>query len=360
MIEYQLKEELYNWRPDVRPNVLGKFDETDGDRQRRRMEPLRTRASNWLLRPQADLTPAIIARAIAKRLKKLGGRRRHRSRASTPASALIDAKEQSLQARRDDRRRRRPHAVVLQRLPAQHQHARARRLARRGRHRLPLHGRPGSDRNTATFTQMGGEGVTWVGPGAVHRREAHLRQPRRRHLLPQRPAGDPPGHRGGREHHLQDPLQRRGRHDRRPAGRRAARRPLGAADHEQPASAEGVAKLVIVTDEPQKYDGAPLAPGVDGAPPRRAGRAAARVPRDSPARTVIIYDQTCATEKRRRRKRGTLVDPAKRVVINELVCEGCGDCSVQSQLPVGRAAGDRVRPQAPHQPEHLQQGLTPA
>ena len=46
--------------------------------------------------------------------------------------------------------------------------------------------------------------------------------------------------------------------------------------------------------------------------------------------TVIIYDQTCATEKRRRRKRGTLVDPAVRVVINELVCEGCGDCSVQS------------------------------
>jgi indolepyruvate ferredoxin oxidoreductase len=46
--------------------------------------------------------------------------------------------------------------------------------------------------------------------------------------------------------------------------------------------------------------------------------------------TAIIYDQTCATEKRRRRKRGTAVDPAVRVVINELVCEGCGDCSVKS------------------------------
>ena len=46
--------------------------------------------------------------------------------------------------------------------------------------------------------------------------------------------------------------------------------------------------------------------------------------------TAIIYDQTCATEKRRRRKRGTMVDPAMRVVINDLVCEGCGDCSVQS------------------------------
>ena len=46
--------------------------------------------------------------------------------------------------------------------------------------------------------------------------------------------------------------------------------------------------------------------------------------------SIIIYDQTCATEKRRRRKRGKLVDPAKRVVINDLVCEGCGDCSTQS------------------------------
>ena len=87
---------------------------------------------------------------------------------------------------------------------------------------------------------------------------------------------------------------------------------------------------MIVTDEPEKYDGVALAAGVDGAPPRRARRASSASSARSRARTVIIYDQTCATEKRRRRKRGTLVDPAKRVVINELVCEGCGDCSVQS------------------------------
>src|SRR5690606_26384271 len=52
--------------------------------------------------------------------------------------------------------------------------------------------------------------------------------------------------------------------------------------------------------------------------------------RETPGTTIIIYDQTCAAEKRRRRKRGTYPDPAKRVFINKAVCEGCGDCSVQS------------------------------
>ena len=53
--------------------------------------------------------------------------------------------------------------------------------------------------------------------------------------------------------------------------------------------------------------------------------------RDIKGVTVLIYDQTCAAEKRRRRKRGTFPDPAKRVFINELVCEGCGDCYTQSE-----------------------------
>src|SRR6202008_351877 len=52
--------------------------------------------------------------------------------------------------------------------------------------------------------------------------------------------------------------------------------------------------------------------------------------RDTEGCTILLYDQTCAAEKRRRRKRGKYPDPAKRVVINELVCEGCGDCGIKS------------------------------
>src|SRR5690606_539268 len=93
--------------------------------------------------------------------------------------------------------------------------------------------------------------------------------------------------------------------------------------------AEGVGKLVVVTDEPEKYEGAKLPEGVAVFHRDELDRVQ-REFREIPGTTAIVYDQTCATEKRRRRKRGTMVDPAVRVVINDLVCEGCGDCSVQS------------------------------
>src|SRR4029079_14325742 len=97
--------------------------------------------------------------------------------------------------------------------------------------------------------------------------------------------------------------------------------------------AEGAKKIVVVTDEPEKYvEGEIIARLADGVTVRQrdARDAVQRELREVAGCTIIIYDQTCATEKRRRRKRGTMVEPAKRVVINELVCEGCGDCSVQS------------------------------
>ena len=95
-------------------------------------------------------------------------------------------------------------------------------------------------------------------------------------------------------------------------------------------AAEGIDKIVVVTDEPDKYRGmAGMAPGVP-VHHRDELDAVMRELRDHAGVSVLIYDQTCATEKRRRRKRGAYPDPARRVLINERVCEGCGDCSEQS------------------------------
>src|SRR5690606_6068190 len=95
-------------------------------------------------------------------------------------------------------------------------------------------------------------------------------------------------------------------------------------------AAEGVGRIVVVSDEPEKYPaGTDWAPGVAVEHRDNLERVQKEL-RDTPGVTVLLYDQTCAAEKRRRRKRGRYPDPPKRVFINELVCEGCGDCSVQS------------------------------
>ncbi len=326
MIEYQLKEELYNWRPDVRPNVLGKFDEVEGDQsggEWSRPNP----STNWLLRPQADLTPAIIARAIAKRLKKLGVDADTAARLDARV-ALIDAKEQSLKSEEKtaggaDRTpwfcSGCPHNTST-RVPDG-----SRAVGGIGCHYM-VTWMPG--RNTATFTQMGGEGVPWVGQ-APFTDEKHIFSN----------LGDGTYFHSGILAIRQsiaagvnitykvlynDAVAMTG-------GQQVGERPEGHSVTQIMNSliSEGVAKLIIVTDEPEKYDGKPLAAGVT-VHHRDELDALQRQFREIPGTSVIIYDQTCATEKRRRRKRGKLADPAKRTVINELVCEGCGDCSVQS------------------------------
>jgi indolepyruvate ferredoxin oxidoreductase len=97
----------------------------------------------------------------------------------------------------------------------------------------------------------------------------------------------------------------------------------------QSVRAEGVARIALVTDEPDLFDAQDFPVGLTISH-RRDMDKVQRELRDIPGVTVLIYAQTCATEKRRRRKRGTLADPQKFVVINELVCEGCGDCSIES------------------------------
>jgi indolepyruvate ferredoxin oxidoreductase len=93
--------------------------------------------------------------------------------------------------------------------------------------------------------------------------------------------------------------------------------------------AEGVKKLVVVTDEPHKYPGGFIPRGVPVYHRSDLQRVQKEL-RDIPGVTVLLYDQTCAAEKRRRRKRGLFPDPDRRVFINPAVCEGCGDCGVKS------------------------------
>ncbi|CAM5790203.1 indolepyruvate ferredoxin oxidoreductase family protein [Rhizobacter fulvus] len=324
VIEYQLKEELYGWRPDVRPNVLGKFDEAEGDDsggEWSRPNP----SQNWLLRAQADLTPAIIGKAIAKRLKKLGVDSDTAARMDARI-ALIEAKERSMVVQAIDTSDRTPFFCsgcphnTSTRVPEG-----SRAVAGIGCHYMTVW----MDRSTTTFSQMGGEGVSWVGQSAFTTDKhvfANLGDGTYYHsgLLAVRQSiaakvnitykilfNDAVAMTGGQ------PVDGT----------------LKVPEMTRELDAEGAVKIVVVTDEPEKYEEgdikARLAKGVT-VHHRDDLDAIQKQLREIEGCTIIIYDQTCATEKRRRRKRGTLVDPAKRVIINELVCEGCGDCSVQS------------------------------
>ncbi|MBP8225164.1 MAG: indolepyruvate ferredoxin oxidoreductase family protein, partial [Acidovorax sp.] len=158
VIEYQLKEELYNWRADVRPHVLGKFDEPEGDISGGEWS-MPNPSQNWLLRAKADLTPALIAKAIAKRLKKLGVSADIVARMDARL-AIIEASERAMTELKADTGERAPWFCsgcphnTSTRVPEG-----SRAVAGIGCHYMTVW----MDRSTSTFTQMGGEGVSWVG-----------------------------------------------------------------------------------------------------------------------------------------------------------------------------------------------------
>lgn len=119
---------------------------------------------------------------------------------------------------------------------------------------------------------------------------------------------------------------------------------LTVADIARQLRAERVGRIAIVSDDPGKYGRAPGFPAGVTVHPRGELDAVQRQLRGVPGVSVLIYDQVCAAEKRRRRKRGRLAEPERRVFINPAVCEGCGDCSVKSncvsveplETPLGR------------------------
>ena len=132
--------------------------------------------------------------------------------------------------------------------------------------------------------------------------------------------------------------------------------PLSVEGIAQSVRAEGVDRIALVSDEPELFNMSVFPAGTTLSH-RREMDAVQRELRDIPGVTVLIYAQACATEKRRRRKRGKLKDPQKFVVINDLVCEGCGDCSIESNCFVGHAKRNTVWSQAPDRSGQLQQGL---
>ena len=345
VIEYQLKEELYNWPDGQRPRVLGKFDQVEGDAggEWTGVNPI----DHALLRANADLSPALIAQAIAKRLKKIGVDSDTISRIDAQL-AVLEAKANSMNVIEVKADRQPwfcsgcPHNTST-RVPEG-----SRAMAGIGCHFMTLW----MDRSTVGFTQMGGEGVPWVGQQPFSNDQhifANIGDGTYFHsgLLAVRQSvaagvnitykilyNDAVAMTGGQ-----------------PIGERSEGHSV--IQIAQSMRAEGAKRIVIVTDEPEKYDKV----GRDGIPGGVLGLPEGvaiehrdeldrvqRTMRDIKGCTVIIYDQTCATEKRRRRKRGTMVDPAVRVFINEAVCEGCGDCSTQSnclsveplETPLGR------------------------
>jgi indolepyruvate ferredoxin oxidoreductase len=182
------------------------------------------------------------------------------------------------------------------------------------------------DRNTSGFTQMGGEGANWIGEAPFSKR-AHVFQN----------LGDGTYNHSGSlairaavqagvnityKILFNDAVAMTG-----------GQRNDGNITVPQIANemaAEGARRVVIVTDEPWKYPSGTQWPAGTKIHHRDDIMEVQKDLAQVPGCTVLIYDQTCAAEKRRRRKRGQFPDPDRRVVINELVCEGCGDCGVKS------------------------------
>ena len=338
LLEYQLKEELFSWIGTGKriPRVMGKFDEKDGGEWA-------VPQGNWILPAHYEFSPAIVAKAIAQRIGKLELPADIRARMSARL-AIIDAKEKALARPRVVSERKPwfcsgcPHNTSTN-LPEG-----SRGVAGIGCHYMVVW----MDRNTSTYTQMGGEGVPWIGQAPFTNEKhifANLGDGTYFHSgsLAVR-AAVAAGVRITYKILFNDAVAM--------TGGQPTDGQITAPLITQQMAAEGVQKIVIVTDEPEKYDATSelvhtavnahgatgnawkLAPGVTVHHRDELERIQLEL-REYPGVSVLIYDQTCASEKRRRRKKNTtgkiaFPDPARRVVINDLVCEGCGDCSVKS------------------------------
>lgn len=304
IIENQIKHQLFNWRADVRPRIVGKFDEKD--------QPF--------LSHSQGLTVGRVAEAIAERILKMDlpeGLGEHiRSR----AAALKSAEEHAAKLI--------PPVVRAPYFCAGCPHNTSTRvpegsmaMAGIGCHFMAQW----MDRRTDTFSQMGGEGVAWtsiarftdekhrfvnLGDGTYfHSGHLAIRQAvaAGANITYKILYNDAVAMTGGQAiDGILTPQQ---------------------ITHQM--YQEGVGRIVLMSDRPDIYNKAGLAPGTE-IRHRDEIDAVMLDLREVAGTTVIVYEQTCAAEKRRRRKRGKMEDPDLRLWINPAVCEGCGDCSEKS------------------------------
>ncbi|GAP67188.1 indolepyruvate ferredoxin oxidoreductase [Mizugakiibacter sediminis] len=299
-IESQMKEYLYHL-PGPRPSIVGKYDE----------------AGNWILPSTSELTPARIARVIAQRLGRFFA-----SEAIQQRLRWIAAKEQELALPRANFPRAAHYCSGCPHNTSTVVPEGSRALGGIGCHYMVTW----MDRRTDTFTQMGGEGVTWCGQ-APFTETKHVFQN----------LGDGTYFHSGSLAIRQavaagvnitykilynDAVAM--------TGGQPVDGTLSVPDIARQVRAEGVQTIVVMSDDIGKWSKPEIFPAGVEFVHRDELEAVQKRLREVPGVSVLIYDQTCAAEKRRRRKRGKMPDPPKRVFINSLVCEGCGDCGVKS------------------------------
>ncbi|MBV9530837.1 MAG: indolepyruvate ferredoxin oxidoreductase family protein, partial [Bradyrhizobium sp.] len=304
IVENQVKQELFNWRDDVRPRIVGKMDE-HGKR---------------FLTFAAELSVASLACSLTERLLRLD--------LNPEIAEMLRAKADWFNGREASQVQK---LAPITRTPyfcsgCPHNTSTkvpegSRAMAGIGCHFMALW----MDRNTETFTHMGGEGVPWIGAAPFTSEKhvfANLGDGTYFHsgILAIRQAiaskanitykilyNDAVAMTGG-QHHDGD---------------------LSPQQITFQLHAEGVREIYLVSENPELYPPSAIAPGVKVAH-RDELDAVMKACRQIAGASAIVFVQTCAAEKRRRRKRGLMEDPARRVIINPAVCEGCGDCSVQS------------------------------
>ena len=300
-VERQMKEYMYNWEHEKRPSIVGKYDEDE----------------NWVLPSTNELTPARIARVIAARVQRF-----FQSEAMDNRLKWIAAKEKELAAPRANFPRVPHYCAGCPHNSSTVVPEGSRALGGIGCHYMVTW----MDRKTDTFTHMGGEGVTWSGQ-APFTDEKHVFQN----------LGD------GTYFHSGSLAIRQSIAAKvnitykilyndavAMTGGQPVDGTLTVPDIAHQVRSEGVQVIVVLSDDIEKWSDKSIFPSGVEFYDRSELDAQQKRLREVPGTSVLIFDQTCAAEKRRRRKRGKMPDPAKRTAINSLVCEGCGDCGVKS------------------------------